>query len=134
MTTERTAEQAERVPGVYVSANLLEMLGVAPAALDQGQRLGPAEVPLRCGQEGQRLGRVDHPGHDLDGIRQGGALDGGEGQVGGEGDDAGERVVDRRRGAAPGLHGTAEVLAAVDLDGVVDGQRRFGALEFIDRR
>jgi putative ABC transport system permease protein len=35
-----TAEQAERVPGVYVSANLLEILGAAPAA---GRVLLPEE-------------------------------------------------------------------------------------------
>ena len=41
---------------------------------------------------------------------------------------AGQRVVHRRGRAAPRLDGTAEVLAAVDLDGVVDGERGAGGV------
>ena len=40
----------------------------------------------------------------------------------------GHRVVHRRRRAAPRLDRTAEVLAAVDLDGVVDGERGAGGV------
>ena len=50
------------------------------------------------------------------------------GDVDGAQQGAGERVVHRGGRAAPRLDRTAEVLAAVDLDGVVDGERGAGGV------
>jgi putative ABC transport system permease protein len=45
-----TAEQAERVPGVYVSANLLEIMGAVPAAavFFSRKKIGPVATTLLC--------------------------------------------------------------------------------------
>ena len=50
------------------------------------------------------------------------------GDVDGAEQQPGERVVHRSGRTAPRLDGTAEVLAAVDLDGVVDGERGAGGV------